>query len=496
MKILLYNFVQPDEPGRPGGGVSVYLDSLARMMMSTGDDVVLLSSGDRYGLVRRRPFLKVVGHRPTRALVFNSPQIAPARSSFHHPEIYCDDKGLDAIPAALKASLGHFDVFHFHNIEGLTAGFFRSLRNTYPDSKFIFSAHNYNLVCPQVNLWRSESAHCDDYDDGKACIDCVPVGDIRNSAIRIKRVQTPLKGIVHLKGGAGLSKVYSLARRLFALGGEPGLKKLHAPAPFTAESAERFTRFRTTNVELCRSVFDTVIAVSRQTAKVLDQHGIPSSKTQVSYIGSSHHALIDPRNRVLGFKEGLHIAYLGYMRKDKGFDFLIECLEALDAESARSLTVTIAARYRDEATVARLRALGPRFCGFRLFDGYTRESMGDVLEGVHLGIVPPMWEDNLPQVAIELVCRGIPILTSNRGGASELANQPQFVFRAGDRQDFVERIKSITSRRILLSEFWTGSLNVRSMEQHILELREIYGAPTLRIPDVADMLPHASLAAQ
>jgi hypothetical protein len=46
-----------------------------------------------------------------------------------------------------------------------------------------------------------------------------------------------------------------------------------------------------------------------------------------------------------------------------------------------------------------------RFRAITLHDGYTHAGLDRVLEGVQLGIVPPIWEDNLPQVAIEMVSR-------------------------------------------------------------------------------------------
>lgn len=476
VKILLFNFVQPDEPGRPGGGVSVYLDSLMRCMHDSGDEVVLLSSGDRYSTIRRAPFLKVIRGTPTRAYIYNSPQIAPARLTFHHPHFYVSDPSLNALPRTIRRELGHFDVLHFHNIEGLTTGFFRALRAAYPNSKLILSAHNYNLVCPQVNLWRRESAHCEDFDGGRACLDCVPSRDRRKNAITIKRLQSPLKHFTHCGGGEYLNSLYKLARKSFVLAGEPGLRD--RPSQVTASIAppEPYAAFRRANVALSNEVFDAILAVSKRTKAVLAQNGVPPNKIRVSYIGSSHHALIDRSPRREDFADGLHIAYLGYMRKDKGFDFLIECLERMGAEDAGNLTVTIAARFRDDETVSRVRQLAPKFRRLLLLDGYSRDTMDELLSGVHLGIVPPMWEDNLPQVAIELVCRGIPILTSDRGGACELADRPSFVFRAGDHGHLIDRILAISRRDVPLSDFWQGELCVRSMERHVEELREIYQA--------------------
>ena len=102
------------------------------------------------------------------------------------------------------------------------------------------------------------------------------------------------------------------------------------------------------------------------------------------------------------------MAYLGYMRQDKGFFFLLESLFSIPDAMAARMSVTIAAPIREAAPIERLRGLAHRFRAVRVFDGYTHATLDKVLEGVNLGLVPVLWEDNLPQVAIEMAsaCHG------------------------------------------------------------------------------------------
>ena len=94
---------------------------------------------------------------------------------------------------------------------------------------------------------------------------------------------------------------------------------------------------------------------------------------------------------------------------------------------------------------------------------------------MHLGVIPVLWEDNLPQVAIEFVANGIPILTSHLGGAREIANVNEFVFAAGDFGEFAEKISDIVDRRVELKTFWKNEINVCPMKRHVDALYEIYG---------------------
>ncbi len=71
---------------------------------------------------------------------------------------------------------------------------------------------------------------------------------------------------------------------------------------------------------------------------------------------------------------------------------------------------------------------------------------------------------------MEMVSCGIPILTSDRGGAREIANQPDFTFHAGDWQDFVTRLRAIATGRVPLARFWETQPLLLSMGEHVAEL--------------------------
>ena len=49
-------------------------------------------------------------------------------------------------------------------------------------------------------------------------------------------------------------------------------------------------------------------------------------------------------------------------------------------------------------------------------NGYAKSEQGRLLGEIDLGVIPSLWEDNLPQVAIEYIASGIPIVASDAGG--------------------------------------------------------------------------------
>ena len=186
----------------------------------------------------------------------------------------------------------------------------------------------------------------------------------------------------------------------------------------------------------------------------------------MSYIGTAHKRAFITSAKVTDVGDALHVGYIGYMTRDKGFQFLLECLARVPAALAATMTVTIA---YDE-----MQGIATRFGHFRYFDGYTHATLDAVLDGVNLGLVPVLWEDNLPQTAIELVSRGIPILTSDRGGAQEIAHNPEFVFQAGDHRQMIDRLAQIAQRNVSLGAFWTKDMRIYSMEEHVEDLMHYY----------------------
>jgi glycosyltransferase involved in cell wall biosynthesis len=489
LRVLLYNFVQPEDPThKQGGGVAIYQRNLTCALRDAGHHVVSLSAGDRYDLWGDRPRIEYAGSGawPERAVVVNSPVFAPAHSAFHAIWRFGEHPGLDGLPDALRARLGRLDVLHFQNVEGLTAGFLRAIRRAFPEARMLVSAHNYSLVCPQVNLWFREHRPCRDYRDGRACVNCLLSPNLQPFQRNIRRMERLLAALGIERSSPLLRPVKWLVRAPFRL--KRGLEAMRRGGRVAAaerapivlvddRKAADYRGYREANIALVREVFDKVLAVSERTREVLTHRGIPRDRIAVSYIGTAHATLAHAATRVTDFpdKGPLNLAFLGYMRADKGFYFLLHALSQLPESWCRRLALTVAAPAHDKGAIEWLRSMAYRFAAVTLHDGYTHATLRRVLEGVHLGVVPPLWEDNLPQVAIEMVAHGVPILTSSRGGAREVApGREGFTFAAGDAASFRRRLGAILHREVPLGHFWEGPLRLVSMEEHLRDLLAHY----------------------
>ena len=521
MRLLLYNWVDCLDEERRGGGVTLYQQNLMRACLAAGDiELRVLSAGISYDLIPGPPRWERLRHGPDEARaqrfeIVNSGLLAPAHNAFG------DDAQLDhpATVAAFADFLereGPFDAVHFNNLEGLPASVL-ALKPRFPATRFVLSLHNYYPFCPQVNLWWQERAHCADFDGGRACTDCLPhrhnphvVRAAHALAYRLKRAgirpgtalfDGVFRSVMRL-GGRGLRLATRTRRGLRqaaarigmrggtqideqggilsgiqkeALDSAPRAMLLPAGPP---PAAEAFAVRRARMVALINAHCDRVLCVSDRVRAIAAAQGLRPAILRTSYIGTAHaarFAATPPRGTILRPDGTLGLGYLGYMRADKGFPFLLEALEALPAALAARLHLTVAAPAGEAATLARLQAVGARCASLTFHDGYAQAALDAILAGVDVGVVPVLWEDALPQVAIEMHARRIPLLTADRGGARELAGCDAMVFRAGDAGDFAARIAALLEGRITAAAYWAGPVRAPlDMAAHLAELRAHY----------------------
>jgi len=492
MKVLYYNWVDYLDPEKRGGGVSIYQRNLiAALQAQGGHEAHFLSSGIAHEFRRSAP--RWAELPPTRHSgmarrfeIVNAGLIAPSHADFGSPA-QLQEPATEAAFMDFVARNGPYDVIHFNNLEGLPANVL-GVKARWPATRVVLALHNYYPFCPQVNLWRDEAENCTDYANGQRCETCLPVRadprSVRLAHAVSWRMHRLGMGPGTLAFDKGFRPLLALAwrgyRKLKLLRRRPAPAALSAAVPVAApvtNAGAAFAARRAAMVALINGHADAVLCVSDRVRRIAAHHGLAPQKLHTAYIGTTEAArwqTTQPKPRIVRADGTLRLAYLGYMRRDKGFFFLLDALEALPEALSACLRLTVAARRGDAAVMARLQALAPRLAELRQVDGYTHAGLDDLLADVDLGVVPVMWEDNLPQVAIEMHARHIPLLTSDRGGAQELGRCPALTFRAGDTADFARVLETVLSERITPASYWQNAMPPVTMEAHLAQLLSIY----------------------
>ena len=490
MRILLYNWIPYDDDEGRGGGVRVYQANLIRELRRIqGVQIYTISSGIIYNPFKKGIYIRKrsVNNGVKSYEVVNSPITAPAHTIFYNLDQYLKDKSLRGVISKFIAAHGPFDIIQFDNIEGLSAEIL-TLKKDFPNTNFIFNMHNYNLICPQVNLWFEESAPCIEYNDGKKCSVCLPHKISTREAKIAHTISTFLKSM-HLKHNSLFFRIVFLSMHLARTWFRPLLRKFTAIRSgsriailsrqnesennelrnliYSSRSVgEVYRRYRETNVLNINLHFDHVIAVSKRVKEIAVSYGISSTKVTVNYIGTEFDGQRIPI-RLLD-SEGLKIAYLGYERADKGFYHFIETLEAIPQPDANRISVLVAAKLRTTDILRRLERVAIKFRSFDIVDGYEHQTLKLLLEDVDLGVVPVLWEDNLPQVVLEFVAHGVPVLSSDLGGAKELCGGSRlFVYRHGNINDFINKILFFLDNKSELLRYQEKRMGPTNMQKHV-----------------------------
>ena len=468
-KLLLYNWVQFDE--NDGGGVTVYLNNIINKLIEDDNiELYFLSSGTKYNLFNNKIKIKKtknkLGDKVKTYTIYNSP-VMFSNNQFSRVDIYNNDKELAKVIDKFIKKENGFDIIHFNNLEGLSIEVLK-LKEKYPKTKFIYSMHNYFPVCPNVYLWKHNKENCKDYCEGKECCNCI-ISDY-DLAKRMQKIKTLV-----LKLGIN---IYS-----------PKMKKYYSKFTKNNSSnkivqvdknkkdcakAEDYKVFREKNVEYINKYIDEVLCVSKRVKEIAVNMGIEEKKCSVSYIGTKFADNLQRQDIDIN-SEKFNLIYLGYMNVMKGFDFLVDSLLKLDNNIAKDINLALVCRnnlkYNIEEIVGKLKN---KYNSVTYIDGYTHDNLKNLLTNQHLGVIPVVWEDNLPQVSIEVTSFGVPILSSDLGGASELSDNNDFKFKGSDTKDFLQKLTAIIKNREKLNEYWNTYNKPTTMKKHIDELYKYY----------------------
>ena len=239
-------------------------------------------------------------------------------------------------------------------------------------------------------------------------------------------------------------------------------------------SGQVFDDFRNHNVEMINKYIDVVLCVSGRVAEIAGHYGVNRDKLRISYIGTKVAETASYKNCTKIDSPIFTLLFMGYAAKEKGFFFLLDILEQMPDNESRGIALKFASKMEDIIIRRRVEALRKKYQSVTIYDGYNHSDFPEIMENVNLGIVPPQWEDNLPQVTIEMIANGIPALTSDRGGTHELNSHPMFTFST--KTDCQNKIIKLKNSRNLLSEYWGYSKKITTMEEHIASLLEIYSS--------------------
>lgn len=259
------------------------------------------------------------------------------------------------------------DVVHVHHTYGLGTTFFDAL----PASglPYVVSLHDYHLYCPRVTMIDFTGEYCGGPERRK-CERCIGVLD-------------------------QIDPVYLATQRI------------HAAPPRLPSAA--VTR-RNARVASFLDSAAVVLAVSGRVRQLFE--GVyADARYRVVHIGNATAVAPRPtRTR----STALRLTMLGRLSPYKGSRVL--------ADLTRTITrPDVEVRFwgrTDSGEETRAREAGVRLMG-----AYTPADLPGILADTDLGLALPVWEDNAPQVVMELLNYGVPVLATRMGGIPDFVGE-------------------------------------------------------------------------
>jgi glycosyltransferase involved in cell wall biosynthesis len=262
---------------------------------------------------------------------------------------------------------GGFDVAHFHMGLDLALNFYD--RIAAGSAPYVVSIHDYFLVCPRITMIDYANQICRQVDLQK-CSRCIGLLDQIDVIEKARRV-----------AGAVLPRIPSrgVYRR--------------------SESLRRFLRGSARALPVSSRVEQIVSALE------------PQVKYQVMHIGNASAAAAVPPKEP---SERIRVTLLGVLSYHKGAG-VVEKL--LDSVKRSDLEFHFYGRV-EKSIEQRLSAKGLIAHGL-----YKPADLPQIMSRSDLGLVCPIWEDNAPQVVMEFLNFGVPVVGARIGGIPDFVNE-------------------------------------------------------------------------
>ncbi len=460
-KILIYNWLPYDNPWHWGGGVTVYCKNLIDTIIKQYPfaQIYFISSGFAYSAERTDTFVREIEstykERCRQFEIVNSPVPAAQDKLFVNPLVALESKTLKDLFGQFIKVHGPFKVVHFNNIEGISLDVL-DLKKDFPETEFIYSMHNYVPICATGFYYqRHNHCNCNPAHSGKDCMLCTR-----------KIIKRDIADEVYKSALFGLEQKKCYPK-------EEWIKAFDFERLDTDVDETNILEFSKTATAKLNANCDIMLAVSKRVYDIAVENGLDKDKLHVSYIGTEV-AKRQVGKSLYRAENGLKVVFLGnsLSYEEKGYPFLLETLSALEPEYASRIDMVLTVR--DEEHDEIYHAL-KNFRSVKVIQGYTHDDLADIFSGCNLSIVPVLWEDNLPQIAIESVAYGVPVLASSCGGASELTESQLFRFEGGNKEALLEKIRHFVDCPEDLEKYWAGHSGLKTMVDHWKELLPYYG---------------------
>lgn len=252
------------------------------------------------------------------------------------------------------------NLVHFHLTVGFGEDFYEDFAAA--GQKYVVSMHDYYLLCPRITMMNWAGKNCGG-PEKKKCETCIGKLD-----------QVDL--------------LYKAARRV------------HLPLP---RIPSKSVTARNQKVGAFLRGAQAVLPVSDR-VRELSAGPYPDLKYVVSHIGNIS-ALAERPDKT--DSPNLRLTFIGVLSEHKGAELLIKLAGGVTRQDVE---------FRFYGRADGKWAAAAEQAGITLHGSYAPADLANIMASTDLGVALPIWEDNGPQVVMEFINYGVPVLATRMGG--------------------------------------------------------------------------------
>jgi glycosyltransferase involved in cell wall biosynthesis len=306
------------------------------------------------------------------------------------------------------------------------------------------------FLCPRVTLWRTNGSLCEGPEGTLKCVRC-----LREES---RRYRLPAQVAPKF-----VDSVWRWLAKHPTVGHYLGL-------PDELDAVEE----RQLVLREALDSVDVVICPSCFLQEVFIQSGVNPSRLVFARQGVDSSGEDVPQRRDDDGK--LRIGYMGQLAKHKGVDVLFQAFQQVKGGDLSPELYVYGDLKQSPKYVSRLNRLRAGNERIILAGRYERHMVWQVLAELDVVIVPSLWYENSPNTILEALAAQVPVVASNLGGMAELVKHQVngLLFTVGDADDLASQLQRLVDDVELLPRLRAGIGPVKSIEQEMQELVQIY----------------------
>jgi glycosyltransferase involved in cell wall biosynthesis len=396
------------------GGLVAYAEDLMAAQVARGHEVTYFFAGRP--ALPPGPRVRSWSRGGVRMLELrNSPVVVtPADRGTRRPDLDLDAPSVERLFREAIAT-ARPDVVHVHDLGRIPSSVLDIPHET--GTPVLMTLQDYFPLCPTLKLYDADGLNCRRLDPAPMCARCC-----RDAAHGGSDVMTLLRdakrraarrwpAVDRVPGPRAVGPALRSLRGSPAAAAEPGAPAESPPVPdvegFRARRAENLRR-------LGRA--DRLIAMSRRVADIYTELGVDPARLITMELTLGHIAGIRPRALDAVRPPIRFVTLTGCVSPQKGSRVVAGALGLLAERGLTPADLELSIAGHVDPAVARELDASPLT---RVVGGYSSADVDALLDGHHVGIVPPIWEEAYGYVGIELLAKGIPVIGNAIGGIPE-----------------------------------------------------------------------------